>query len=562
MNSVENRFTAIFMLGLFIMASLSGYIVFKYETLISDNALSTENAHKIQSSALNSQIHFKTQVQEWKNILLRGYDKALYKKHLEKFITNESKVKKEAHNLITLAVIYPELKEYAINFLAEHKKLGALYREALPVYNLSEYNPHITTDKYVHGIDLEPIKLLSYIVGKTQKIFSELAKKRTDDFNKLKYSVAVIFIATLVLIIISFRLFIQKGISKPLNNISILLGDIAEGDRDLTRRLDNYNLVELKSISKWFNIFIENIQELMTQINSAANNLSEASYESAKTNEKTNQAIISQQTAISHVSDSMRKMTENIQTVANNAQLTAESTKSALSLSSTGYKVVTEAVTEINFLSEKINSSTNIVRQLADESAEVSTILNAITAIAEQTNLLALNAAIEAARAGEHGRGFAVVADEVRGLSQKTYQATIQIQQLVENMQNSSKSAVTTMLESRKQAVKTVTLANRTGKSLEMINTTLAKIDTMNKDIAESCIRQSESAKDINATIININNSISNTIGDAQQNTSDSSDLAQLASLLHMLITQFKISEISEKKQFAEHQHKDNIELF
>lgn len=550
------------MLSLLIMTSLSGYIIFKYEVLISDNAISTKNAHEIQISALESQVYFKTQVQEWKNILLRGYDEQLYNKYLKRFINNELKVKEEVASLIALSADYPELQKDALDFLAEHEELGQRYKEALPVYRLSAHNPHITTDKYVRGIDREPIKLLSHLVEKAQKISSASAAKRTNNFNKIKYSVAIVFIATLVFIIIFFRLFIQKGISKPLNSISILLGNIAEGDRDLTRRLDNYNLTELKSISKWFNIFIKNIQELMVQINSAANNLSHASYESAKTNEKTNQTIISQQAAISHVSDSMQKMTENIQTVANNAQLTAESTQSALSSSSVGYKVVIEAVSEINFLSEKINSSTDIVRQLAGESAEVSTILNAITAIAEQTNLLALNAAIEAARAGEHGRGFAVVADEVRGLSQKTYQATIQIQQLVKNMQNSSKSAVKTMLESRKQAVKTVTLANSAGESLKMVNATLAEIDNMNKDIADSSINQSESARDINATIININNSISDTIGDAQQNTSDSSDLAQLASLLHMLIIQFKVSDVSEKNSLIDDQNEGNVELF
>ncbi len=561
-NSIQSRLTAIFILGLLIMTSLSGYIIIKYEDLITDNAILTKKTHEIQSSAFKSQIFFKTQVQEWKNILLRGYDNNLYEKYLKSFTASEGKVIKEVNRLLYLSIGYPELKKDAKKFIIEHKKLGARYREALPVFKLAEHDPHITTDKYVRGIDRQPIKLLSHIVDNTLEIYRIASHKRQLDFDNLKYSVALVFIVTLVFLVIIFWIFTRKGITQPLTNITSLLKNIAEGDRDLTRRLDTYNVAELKNMSKWFNVFIENIQQLMIQVNTAANNLSKASYESAKTNERTNQAITSQQTAISHVSNSMQQMTVDIQTVADNAQLTAESTKSALSSTSTGYDVVVKAVSEINLLSNKINNSTDIVRQLADESAEVNTILNAITAIAEQTNLLALNAAIEAARAGEHGRGFAVVADEVRGLSQKTYQATVQIQQLVQNIQDSSKKAVTTMLDSREQAVKTVELANHAGTSLEKINSTLSKIDTMNKDIADSCISQSESANEINATIININNSISSTIGDAQKNTSDSSDLAQLASLLHMLITQFKVTDKpTEASSVLAHQ-KEDIELF
>ena len=562
MNSIKNRLTVLFILGLLIMAGLSGFIVFKYEKLIADNAYLSENTHAIQNSALQAQLYFKTQVQEWKNILLRGYDEALYNKYLNKFIGNESQVQTEVKRLLMLAKQYPELTKYALKFLDEHKKLGMRYREALPVYKLAEHNPHITTDKYVRGIDREPIKLLGQIVNNTEKIYKEVTQQKNIDFNTMKYSVASVFIATLILLAVFFRIVTLKGISRPLANISRLLKDIAEGERDLTRRLDSYDVAELKQMSQWFNAFIENIQILMTQINTAADNLSLASYESAKTNERTNQAITSQQTAIAHVSVSMQQMTGNIQLVADNAQLTAKATRSALSSSSAGHDVVIEAASEINLLSDKINHSTDIVRQLADESAEVKTILDAITAIAEQTNLLALNAAIEAARAGEYGRGFAVVADEVRNLSQKTYQATIQIQQLVKNMQDSSSGAITAMQQSRDQAVKTVDLAKRAGYALDSVNNTLAEIDIMNKDIADSCISQSESACDINSTIIKINDSISKTIGNAKQNTSDSSDLAQLASLLHSLITQFTVTDKPEKPLQAAMQDENAVELF
>ena len=562
MGSIQKRLLTLFVLGVIIMTMVTGFIIVKYDNLIESNTQLSNNAHEIKVSSLRAQIFFKTQVQEWKNILLRGHDNVLYHKHLDSFLLYEKKTRKEVKHLLNLASEYPKLKKDAVSFINNHKKLGLRYREALPVYKLAENNPHITTDKYVRGIDREPIKLLSHIVKNTKNIFEAALHKKRNDFNNLKYFLVSVFVATSILLVIIFWFVAKKGISQPLSNMSSLLKNIAEGDRDLTQRLESHNVSELKLTAHWFNIFIANIQQLMSQINKAANNLSFASYNSAKTIERTNQAIINQQTAITHVSESMHQMSNNIKIVAENAQLTAESTKSALASTAVGHNVVMETISEINLLSDKINKSSNIVNQLVAESVDVDAILNVITAIAEQTNLLALNAAIEAARAGENGRGFAVVADEVRNLSQKTYQATVQIQQHVHNMQGSSKSAASAMQESQEQALRTVDLANRAGSSLKNIKLTLSEIDVMNKDIADSSASQSKSANDINSTIIEINNAITSTINDAQQNTSDSSDLAQLASLLHMLITQFKISEIEEDELPQNIIQEDNIELF
>jgi len=562
MGSIKIRLAGVIIFGSLVTFILTGYIIFKYESLITYNSKLSESTSDIKDSAFKAQIYFKTQIQEWKNTLLRGHDDTLYAKYLASFEKHEKKTRNEVMHLIMLSIKYPELKSDANKFLSEHKRLGKRYREALPAFKSAENNSHIIADKYVRGIDREPIKLLSYIVSKTKLIHKTEAQKIKDSFNNIKYYVVVVFFVVFILMLTFLWIIIIKGISKPLKNISNLLKNIAEGDRDLTLRVEIQNILELKATADWFNLFIANIQELMIQINTAANNLSSASYESAKTNERTNQAITAQQNAVYQVSLSMQLMSSDVQNVADNAQHTSELTKSALTSTSTGYEVVVDAVSGINNLSDKINNSTDIVRQLANESSEVNTILNTITAIAEQTNLLALNAAIEAARAGEHGRGFAVVADEVRNLSQKTYKATVQIQQLVTNMQGSSKSAVDTMLESQKQALKTVDLANSAGSSLEKVNNTLAEIDTMNKDIADSCVSQSKSAKDINATIISINDTIAETIGDAQQNTSDSSDLAQLASLLHTLITQFKVAESTDTESQLKNHQEDCVELF
>jgi len=562
MNSIQKRLSLIFTFGLLITTLLAGYAIFKYEGVIVFNSELSDKTHKIQKSALLSQIYFKAQIQEWKNVLLRGYDNSLYTKHVNSFFVQEKKTIIEVENLITLSTDYPELKERATKFLAEHKRLGNRYREALPVFKLAETNPHITTDKYVRGIDREPIKLLSEVVAKTEEIHKKSSSEITTLFETTKYYVSLVYVISIITMIILFWFTVNKAITKPLYNISDLIKNIAEGSRDLTLRLETHNVTELKSTEHWFNTFISNIQNLMKQINMAANNLSEASYESAKTNELTNQAITSQQEAISKVSESMQEMSRDIEKVAENAQLTSESTQTALASTSHGHEVVTTAVTEMNNLSGKIHDSAEMVHKLVAESDEVTKILNVISAIAEQTNLLALNAAIEAARAGEHGKGFAVVADEVRSLSLKTQHATVQIKNVVSSIQESSNGAVNGMQQSELQASKTANLVNTAGLSLKKTNDMLSEIDTMNKNIAKSCINQSSSSNVINDTILNINNAISQTILKAQQNTSDSSDLAQLASLLHSLIIQFKVSEQTSIKETSYNENNDCVELF
>lgn len=561
MNSIKNRLTLLLACGLIGVMALVGFTVYKYEQFMLVNSQLSQNTHNIQNSALKTQIFFKTQIQEWKNILLRGYDDNLYNKYLTRFNNSEKKTSVELQKLLLLTSQYPLITKDVKMFISEHKRLGRRYKEALPVYKLSTNSPHITTDKYVRGIDRKPIKILANIVKNTDVIYKTSIEKKEQELIQLKYSLLFIFLISSGIFIIFFWVFIKKGISQPLVNISTLLKSIAEGNKNLTQRLTPGKLTELNLVANWFNEFISNIQEFMLQINKAANNLSDASYQSAKINEKTNQAIIGQQSSVSLVSSSMQKISTNIREVAENAQLTSRSTQSALSSASNASDVVNDAITNINLLSMKIDSSTEHVKHLALVGTEINSILDIISTIANQTNLLALNAAIEAARAGENGRGFAVVANEVRDLSQQTHLATTQIQQLINNMQGRSENAINAMLESKTQALRTVELTSNTGSSIKEINKILATIDVMNKDIADSCTRQSASTNDINKTIININNSIANTINDAQTNTSNSSDLAQLASLLHSLITQFKVSEENADFQIARKQE-DNIELF
>jgi len=158
MNSIQNKLALIFIIGLLVTISLTGFIIIKYERFVASITHLADKTNEIQSSAYSAQIYFKTQIQEWKNILLRGYDEKLYNKYHSSFLLYEKKTMQEVKHLSVLAEEYPTLKNSALEFINEHKKLSVFYHEGLSIYSKAKHDPQIAGDKHVRGIDREPIK--------------------------------------------------------------------------------------------------------------------------------------------------------------------------------------------------------------------------------------------------------------------------------------------------------------------------------------------------------------------------------------------------------------------
>ncbi|HWV10775.1 MAG TPA: methyl-accepting chemotaxis protein, partial [Pseudomonas sp.] len=270
--------------------------------------------------------------------------------------------------------------------------------------------------------------------------------------------------------------FVGYGIARPLRQMVAMLDDIAKGEGDLTRRLNTDRADELGLIAKGFNTFLGKLQAMISQVVSSVQKVSDSSEHTADIAIRTNQGVHKQLAEIELVATAVHQMTATAQDVARNATHAAEAANHADQAASQGKQIVQHTSDAITALAGEIGRAVGVVQNLAKDSENINAILVAIRGIAEQTNLLALNAAIEAARAGEQGRGFAVVADEVRNLAQKTQQATEEIQSMIQQLQHGTREVVKVMEDSQQKTDVSVRQASEAARALESITQAVSVI--------------------------------------------------------------------------------------
>ncbi len=268
---------------------------------------------------------------------------------------------------------------------------------------------------------------LNAVMADLQKLQADLdAQRKSDTFGMAMVGLVIAGIGLLVIWLVG------HGIARPLKQMVAMLDDIAQGEGDLTRRLTSDRADELGSIAKGFNTFLAKLQAMITQVVTSVQSVSDSSEHTADIAIRTNTGVHKQMAEIDQVATAVQEMTATAQDVARNATQAAQAANHADQAASQGMQIVRDTSNSIGALAVEIGRAVGVVQTLAKDSENINAILTAIRGIAEQTNLLALNAAIEAARAGEQGRGFAVVADEVRNLAQKTQKATEEIQTMIQ----------------------------------------------------------------------------------------------------------------------------------
>ncbi|KNX80026.1 chemotaxis protein [Pseudomonas sp. 250J] len=377
---------------------------------------------------------------------------------------------------------------------------------------------------------------LSTVMADVNRLQQDLAEQRRTDIAGM--TVVGLGIAALGLLVIWL---LALGIARPLKQMVSMLDDIAQGEGDLTRRLQSDRADELGAIAKGFNTFLAKLQAMISQVVSSVQKVSDSSEHTADIAIRTNQGVHKQMAEIDQVATAVHEMTATAQDVARNATQAAQAASEADRAANQGLDIVRDTSHSISELAAEIGRAVTVVQDLARDSENINAILVTIRAIAEQTNLLALNAAIEAARAGEQGRGFAVVADEVRNLAQKTQQATQEIQQMIQQLQLGTREVVKVMEDSQGKTDISVQQASRAAESLASITQAVSVINDMNTQIASAAEEQSAVAEDINRNVINIGQVAGEVAGGADESSQASAELTKLAEQQRRLINQFRV---------------------
>jgi len=350
-----------------------------------------------------------------------------------------------------------------------------------------------------------------------------------------------IFAGIIIVLAILVGYSVTQLLTKTFGQIIKSLHDIASGDGDLTSRLDETGKDEAAHLAKAFNEFIQKIQLLIVEARKSGSELSASAEKLSGISVGTKLNVNQQESMIERVATAINEMESTVQEVASHATEASKAAQSANVESSNGQSVVTDVISSISDLASEVHTTSEIIKTLDQNAENIGGVLDVIKGIAEQTNLLALNAAIEAARAGEQGRGFAVVADEVRTLASRTQQSTQEIQSMIELLQGGAKSAVKAMELGEEKTQNTVDKAQSAGDALAEITVAVSQIVEMNTQIADAVNEQSVVAEDINKNISSISSLSVEAAEGAEHTASSSQDLERLAADLDNIMSSFKV---------------------
>lgn len=374
----------------------------------------------------------------------------------------------------------------------------------------------------------------------------EFNSHKADEYAKLSshaykaaFSSIIIALAVILILMITIATLLTRSIVSPITEAVGVANRIAEGD--LTQRINVTGGDEPAYLLTALQKMQANLHETIDQISSSSNQLASASEELHAVTEDTNRGLNQQSAEIEQAATAVNEMTAAVEEVASNAVTTADASRDADQSTQEGRSKVTEALESINQLVGNVLNTSKEVQNLAESANEISQVLVVIRSIAEQTNLLALNAAIEAARAGEAGRGFAVVADEVRALAHRTQQSTAEIEQMIDGIQSGTSRAVEAMNESQERANHTLGVANAANEALEIISEAITSINQKNLVIASASEEQAQVAREVDRNLVNIRDLSMQTSAGANQTSASSQELSRLAVDLNAMISKFKV---------------------
>lgn len=367
--------------------------------------------------------------------------------------------------------------------------------------------------------------------------------RNTNQVAAEQYSTAFTLVIALLVVatVLTFvcALLLTRSIVKPINDALHAAEQIAEGN--LTRPIQTQGRDEAARLLQAMAKMQNKLRDTLHQISGSANQLASAAEELNSVTEESARGLQQQNNEIEQAATAVTEMTSAVEEVARNAVSTSEASKDATRSAGDGRDLVMETVSAIERMSADVQGTAELVSNLAEESRDIGKVLDVIRGLADQTNLLALNAAIEAARAGEAGRGFAVVADEVRALAHRTQQSTSEIERMIGSIQGGTEQAVNSMRNSTERAESTLNIARGAGLALDTITGAVAQINERNLVIASAAEEQAQVAREVDRNLVNINDLSVQSATGAHQTSAASAELSRLAVDLNSLVARFSV---------------------
>ena len=382
--------------------------------------------------------------------------------------------------------------------------------------------------------------LLTEFRAKNFGLFNDNIQASTDGADRALMLGVVISLATIAILVLASA-YVTYLVIGSIEKVVVSLKEIASGEGDLTRRIEHNSKDEMGKLVHWFNQFIEKLQATIGEVVSSVAPLNDMSRELERLSVDNGKASSNQLESTLGMSRSIREMFDSLSENATNASSAADSASKADDNAKLGQKIVGETVSTIDELAAEVERAGNTIKQLEADTENVGSILGVIQGIAAQTNLLALNAAIEAARAGEQGRGFAVVADEVRSLASRTQESTEEIQSVIEQLQKTARTITVVMDQGQLKAKESVAKAAETGESLRNITDGVETIMQMNMHIASATEQQQQTSSAIQHSVDEIRSSAENTVEGLAHLSDVTQQLVTVSTRLGSIASQFKV---------------------
>ncbi len=510
-----------------------------YQDLISHEG---ENRKQILTMVAD----FKKQVQEWKNVLLRGHDPARHEKYWGKFEKQERTVRERGQALrdalasVEGRTLAPEEQSAIAKlhaFMKAHAEMGEAYRKGRAAYIETGFDPKVG-DKAVAGIDRAPTKLLDEAAAEIDGLMDSEAARAAEATQQLIVVVGVGLLLGIAGTLALLSLLSERLLIRPVNRISEAFARYGEGDFSVEIPVEGKD--EIGRLAENGRRLRQNLGDILATLGEATGRLSEVVHRVQQTQHEAMQAAGDQRSQAEAAATAVTEMTSSAQEIARAADQARQSADGASHKAREGYATVNRNSETVDVLATEVTRASEVINTVDENSKSIGGILDVIRGIAEQTNLLALNAAIEAARAGEQGRGFAVVADEVRTLASRSQEATEEIQATIEKLQVGARDAVQVMENSRAQAHGGVEQARETGGSLEAIESCITEINGMNAQIATAAEQQSLAAEQINQSVVAASSAAERMYEVVQHNSALGEEVATLSEQLRDIAARFR----------------------